>query len=51
MVKITIEIPNQLKKEMELYPEINWDVVIKNTFIDKLKKLRHAENLGKKYKE
>ncbi len=40
MVKITISIPKELKKEMEHYPEINWSVVVINAFREKLENLQ-----------
>ncbi|MCX6666238.1 MAG: hypothetical protein NT038_09335 [Euryarchaeota archaeon] len=50
MVKIIIKIPKELQKEMKLYPGINWESVIKNAFIEKLKILQLAEKLGQQSK-
>lgn len=36
MVSMTLSIPNELKKEMELFPEINWSVVARESIKRKI---------------
>jgi hypothetical protein len=36
MVSMTLSIPKDLKKEMELYPEINWSAVAREAIKKKL---------------
>ena len=45
MVSMTLAIPTEMKKEMELYPEINWSVVARAAIQRKLAILREMNNL------
>jgi hypothetical protein len=42
---MTLAIPTEMKKEMELYPEINWSVVARAAIQRKLAILREMNNL------
>jgi predicted nucleic acid-binding protein len=45
MVSMTLAIPIELKKEMELYPEINWSVVARTAIQRKIKILQEMDKL------
>ena len=45
MVSMTLSIPTELKKEMELYPEINWSVVARAAIQRKIAILREMDKL------
>ena len=45
MVSMTLAIPKELKKEMELYPEINWSVVARAAIQRKIAILREMDKL------
>jgi len=45
MVSMTLAIPIELKKEMELYPEINWSVVARTAIQRKIKILREMDKI------
>jgi hypothetical protein len=45
MVSMTLAIPIELKKEMELYPEINWSVVARAAIQRKIAILREMDKL------
>jgi hypothetical protein len=45
MVSMTLAIPTELKKEMELYPEINWSVVARAAIQRKIAILREMDKL------
>lgn len=45
MVSMTLAIPTELKKEMELYPEINWSVVARAAIQRKIALLREMDKL------
>lgn len=50
MEKITVSIPDKLKKELDEFPEINWAAYLRERFLIKLKQLRKFEelvNMGK----
>lgn len=53
MAVITISIPENLKKELDARPEVNWTEVIRNIFLKKLSALKKFENsqirMGEKY--
>lgn len=36
MVSITLSVPHELKKEMELFPEINWSAVAREAIQHKI---------------
>ena len=39
MVNITLSIPDELKKEMDSVPEINWSEVARQAFMQRIKDL------------
>ena len=45
MVSMTLSIPKELKKEMELFPEINWSVVAREAIKRKLVILQEMNKL------
>ena len=45
MVSMTLSIPTEMKKEMELYPEINWSVVARAAIQRKIAILREMDKL------
>jgi hypothetical protein len=50
MTSMTLSIPKNLKKEMELYPEINWSVVAREAIKKKLHILQEMNNILSKSK-
>lgn len=44
MVNITLSVPDEMKKEMEEFPEMNWSVIARQAF-------KHRIMLLKKFKE
>lgn len=50
MVSITLSVPQELKKEMELYPEINWSVVAREAIKRKLAILQEMNKILAKSK-
>lgn len=48
MANITLSIPDEIKKRMEKYPEINWSGLIKKTIEEKVQKLTWKEEMLKK---
>jgi len=50
MVSMTLSIPENMKKEMELYPEINWSAVAREAFSRKLIILKEMNKILKKSK-
>jgi len=47
MPNITLSIPEELKKELDSMPEINWSEVTRNFLSDKVKRLEFLKNLEK----
>jgi len=47
MVSMTLSIPKEMKKEMELYTEINWSAVAREAIRRKLHVLREMNELLK----
>ena len=45
MVSMTLAIPKEMKKEMELYPEINWSVVARAAIKRKLQILQEMDRI------
>jgi len=45
MVSMTLSIPKNLKKEMELYPEINWSAVAREAIKKKIHILQEMNNI------
>jgi hypothetical protein len=50
MVSITLAIPKEMKKEMELYPEINWSAVARAAILRKIQILKEMDELLKNSK-
>ena len=47
MVTLTLAVPEELKKRMESFPEMNWSAVAREAFIQKIRDLEFL----KKFKE
>ena len=45
MVSITLAIPKEIKKEMELYPEINWSAVARAAILRKIQILKEMNEI------
>jgi len=45
MVSITLAIPKEIKKEMELYSEINWSAVARSAILKKIQILREMDKI------
>lgn len=45
MVSITLAIPKEMKKEMELYPEINWSAVARAAIQRKIQILKEMDKI------
>jgi hypothetical protein len=45
MASFTVSIPDELKKELDRHPEINWAEYLKSRFELKIKQLRKFEEL------
>ncbi|MEA3457157.1 MAG: hypothetical protein U9R21_00580 [Candidatus Thermoplasmatota archaeon] len=45
MVSMTLSVPQELKKEMEQYPEINWSVIAREAIKRKLAILQEMNKL------
>jgi hypothetical protein len=45
MVSITLAIPKEMKKEMELYPEINWSAVARAAILRKIQILKEMNKI------
>ncbi len=43
MATMTISIPEDLKKRVDEFPEVNWTEVVRNGFVRKLKMLKELE--------
>lgn len=50
MVSLTLSVSEELKKEMEKFPEINWSEVARASIIEKIKRFELAELLASKSK-
>ncbi len=48
MVSITLSVPEELKKQMEMYPELNWSEVARQAIRKKLLLLKKMEKLLEK---
>jgi hypothetical protein len=46
MASLTVSIPDELKKELDKHPEINWPEYLKERFEIKVKQLRKFEELA-----
>lgn len=47
MVSITLSVPEDMKDEMEEFPEINWSEVARQSIDEKLEELRFLEEFKK----
>ena len=45
MVSMTLSIPKEIKKEMELYPEINWSAVARAAILRKIEILKKMDKI------
>jgi len=50
MVSITLAVPKEMKKEMELYPEINWSAVARAAIQRKIQILKEMDEILSKSK-
>jgi len=48
MEKVTLSIPEKLKKELEKYPEVNWTEVLRSGIREKIEKLAKFEKMEDK---
>ena len=46
MASFTVSIPDELKKELDKHPEINWPEYLKERFEIKVRQLRKFEELA-----
>ena len=51
MVSLTLSIPEELKKRMEQFPEINWSGLVRKIIIEKANELQWRQDMLKKLKE
>ncbi|MBS3076730.1 hypothetical protein J4233_00495 [Candidatus Pacearchaeota archaeon] len=47
MVNITLSIPEELKKEMEMFPEINWSVLFREAIKKRIMLLKKIKEFTK----
>ncbi len=45
---ITISVPEELKRQMDEMPDVNWTEILRRMFIKKLKLLKKFEELERK---
>ena len=50
MVNLTLSIPEELKKELDRHPEMNWSEVARQAFKEKVAKLEILEKFSSKFK-
>ena len=48
MVNITLSVPNEIKKEMDKFSEMNWSEVARQAFKDKIVKLEILKKFSSK---
>ena len=48
MVSITLSIPEEIKKKMEQFPEINWSGLVRKIILEKIEKLIWKEEMLKR---
>ena len=51
MVSLTLSIPEELKKRMEQFPEINWSGLVRKIIIEKANELQWRQDMLKKLKQ
>ncbi len=47
MTNVTVTVPNELKKDMDSFDEINWSAVARKAFAGKVKLLKEMDDLLK----
>ena len=45
MEKVTLSIPEELKKKLEKYPEVNWSEVLRRGIKERIEKLKKFEKM------
>ena len=45
MVSITVSVPEEIRKKMKEFPEINWSAIVRKTLIEKINHLSLKEQL------
>ncbi len=48
MVNITLTVPEEIKKEMDEFPEMNWSAVAREAIIEKIKDLEFIKRFKAK---
>ncbi len=48
MVSVTVSLPEEIKKKMEQFPEINWSGLVRRIIEEKVKELKWKEEMRKK---
>lgn len=51
MVSITLSIPEEIRKKMKQFPEINWSALVRKLLEEKIKQLSLKQELLAKLKE
>lgn len=51
MVSMTLSIPEEIKKKMEQFPEINWSAIVRKILIEKTQLLEWKEKMLKQLGE
>jgi len=47
MVSMTLSIPEDIKKKMNRFPEVNWSAIVRKMLIEKTQQLEWKENMLK----
>lgn len=47
MVSITVSVPNETRREMEKFPEMNWSGFVRKSIVEKVRALGKLEELKK----
>ncbi len=50
MVNITLNLPDELKKELQKHDEVNWSAVIRRMLVEHLQKIKMIERIAQKSK-
>jgi len=48
MPKFTVSIPNELKKELDKYPEVNWTEVLRRGLKEYIRKFNKFEEMDRR---
>ncbi|MEK6915305.1 MAG: hypothetical protein AABW89_02060 [Nanoarchaeota archaeon] len=51
MVSITLSIPEDIKKKMETFPEINWSGLVRTIIMEKIERLTWKKEMLKNFEE